>query len=72
MGKAKMMREAEVIFRRANSDAGMITIVWTMKPTPAHWPTGMRGYGGRFLAIADGYRKREILVEWDHLGRFTY
>ena len=63
MTKQEFRRKAEAAFLRVNPTAAITG--WTDGPRFAKYPTGVRGFIGKFHAIADGYRPREVLADGD-------
>lgn len=63
MTKHQFMKKAEAAFRRANPTADYIG--WHNSPKFVTYPTGVKGWSGKFYATAQGYSPRFVLAEGD-------
>jgi hypothetical protein len=60
MTKSEFKKKAEAAFIRSNPTA--IITGWTLEPRKVTYPTGVKEFMGKFHAIADGHRSREMLA----------
>jgi hypothetical protein len=66
---AQFKRQAIAGFKRANPDAANLTVEWMTgqfdKPRRIKYPTGLEGFTGTAIAIADGYGTVKITASAD-------
>ena len=63
MTKLQFMKKAEAAFKRANPTADYIS--WNVSPKLITYPTGVKGWSGKFYATAFGYSPRYVLAQGD-------
>ncbi len=63
MTPRKFQSNAERIFLKGNPTA--VITSWVRKPQWVTYPTGLKGIWGTFHAVADGYKPRVLIADWD-------
>ena len=58
--------KAEALFVRENP--GAVLTGWVKRPKHINYRTGLRGVYGTFHAVAEGYKPRVMIADWDPIS----
>lgn len=63
MTRKQFIAKAEAAFKRANPTVDFVS--WHHVPKLVTYPTGVKGWHGKFYATAEGHKPRIMIAEGD-------